>query len=142
MVSVIQRTLILESQLWEYADNKGWDGMFMPLSDTCTVPNSHGERWSASTDDVLEVKVPIVEMLGPRPPQMPMAFPKDLAEKLLAFHGYPFVWWAGQLFRYLLRPNKQLADYINEKRKVIGFKRPIVGYQILSVVNCYYCVVL
>ena len=74
--------------------------------------------------------MPIVEMLSPRLPQMPMAFPKDLVEKLLAFHGYPFVWWAGQLFRYLLRPNKQLADYINEKRKVIGFKRPIVRYQI------------
>lgn len=124
-----QRTLILESHSWQYADNKGWDSVFMPLSDTCTQANSHGERWSGNTDTVLEVKVPIVEMLGPRPPQMPMAFPKDLAEKLLAFHGYPFVWWAGQIFRYLLRPNKELAEYINQKRNEIGFKRPIVGYE-------------
>jgi len=74
------------------------------------------------------VNVPFVEMLSPKPPQMPMAFPKDLSEKLLAFHRNPFVWWAGQVFKYLLRPNKQLTEYINLKRTKLGFKHPIVGY--------------
>ena len=123
-----QRTLILESRTWYFAENKGWNSVFLPLSDTCTEATTPGEMWSSQSEKALEVKVPIVEMLSPRPPQMPMAFPKDLSKKLLAFHGNPFVWWAGQVFKYILRPNKELTEYINTKREQLGFKRPIVGY--------------
>ena len=123
-----QRTLILESRTWYFAENKGWNSVFLPLSDTCTEATTPGEMWSSQSEQALEVKVPIVEMLSPRPPQMPMAFPKDLSEKLLAFHGNPFVWWAGQIFKYILRPNKELTEYIYSKREQLGFKRPIVGY--------------
>ena len=125
-----QRTMILESNSWYFAENKGWNSVFLPLSDTCTQATTPGELWSAHSDRALEVKIPIVEMLYPRPPQMPMAFPKDLSEKLLAFHGNPFVWWAGQVFQYIVRPNKKLTEYINLKRDELGFKRPIVGYAI------------
>jgi len=128
----MQRTMILQSHSWQYADNKGWNSVFLPISDTCTEATSAGERWSSNTEHALEVKVPIVEMLSPRPPQMPMAFPRDLAEKLLTFHGYPFVWWVGQVFKYLLRPNKELTNYINLKRNEIGFKQPIVGYVLVN----------
>ena len=136
-----QRTMILESNSWYFAENKGWNSVFLPLSDTCTAATTPGELWSAHSEHALEVKIPIVEMLHPRPPQMPMAIPKDLAEKLLAFHGNPFVWWAGQVFQYIIRPNKELTEFINQKRDELGFKRPIVGYAIaiwchlFSVVN-------
>ena len=123
-----ERTMILQSDTWYFAENKGWNSVFAPLSDTCTEATTAGEMWSAHNEHVLEVKMPIVEMLNPRPPQMPMAFPKDLSEKLLAFHEDPFVWWAGQVFKYILRPNKDLTKYINVKRAELGFKRPIVGY--------------
>lgn len=123
-----QRTMILQSSSWYFAENKGWNSVFLPLSDTCTQATTHGEMWSGHSEHALEVKLPIVEMLNPRPPQMPMAFPKDLSEKLLAFHGDPFVWWAGQVFKYILRPNKELTKYINSKRDELGFKQPIVGY--------------
>ena len=123
-----ERTMILQSDTWYFAENKGWNSVFLPLSDTCTAATTPGEMWSAHNEHVLEVKMPIVEMLNPRPPQMPMAFPKDLSEKLLTFHEDPFVWWAGQVFKYILRPNKDLAKYINVKRAELGFKRPIVGY--------------
>ena len=128
-----QRTMILQSNSGSFAENKGWNSVFLPLSDTCTEATTSGVMWSAHNEHALEVKIPIVEMLNPRPPQMPMAFPKDLSEKLLAYHGNPFVWWAGQIFRYLLKPNKELAKYINLKRDELGFKQPIVGYAIVMV---------
>ena len=123
-----QRTMILDSNSGFFAENKGWDSVFLPLSDTCTRANTNGVTWSAHNENALEVNAPFVEMLSPRPPQMPMAFPKDMSEKLLAFHGNPFVWWAGQVFKYLLRPNKQLTEFINLKRTELGFKKPVVGY--------------
>ena len=126
-----QRTMILQSNSDFFAENKGWNSVFLPLSDSCTKATTPGVMWSAHNEHALEVKVPFVEMLYHRPPQMPMAFPKDLSEKLLAFHGNPFIWWAGQIFRYLLRPNKELTEYINLKRNELGFKRPIVGYAIV-----------
>ena len=123
-----RRTMILESQSGYFAGSKGWNNVFMPLSNTCTEATTSGAMWSAHSERELEVKMPIVEMLNPRPPQMPMAFPKDLSDKLLAFHEDPFLWWAGQIFKYLLRPNEEMEKYINTKRNELGFKKPIVGY--------------
>ena len=132
-----QRTMILQSESWYFAENKGWDSVFLPLSNTCTEATTPGEMWSAHSEQALEVKIPLVEMLYPRPSQMPMAFPKDLSEKVLAFHEDPFVWWAGQIFKYILRPNKDLNKYINTKRNELGFKRPIVGYVTDDKVSSY-----
>ena len=123
-----QRTMILETQSGYFAGSKGWSSIFMPLSDTCTEATTSGAMWSSNNERELEVKMPIVEMLNPRPPQMPMAFPRDLSEKLLAFHEDPFLWWAGQIFKYLLRPNKEMEKYINTKKNALGYKHPIVGY--------------
>ena len=82
--------------------------------------------WLAHSERELEVKMPIVEMLNPRPPQVPMAFPKDLSDKLLAFHEDPFLWWAGQIFKYLLRPNEEMEKYINTKKNELGFKQVLM----------------
>ena len=122
-----ERTMILQSESWSFAENKGWNSLFLPISNTCTEATTPDVMWSDHSEHALEVKLPVVEMLGPRPPQMPMAFPKDLSEKLLAFHADPFVWWAGQVFKYILRPNEELTEYINLKRDELGFKHPIVG---------------
>ena len=123
-----QRTMILKPQSWYNYENKGWSSVFLPISDTCMDSTTPGVMWSAHNQHKLEVKLPMVGGLNPRPSQMPMAFPKDLSEKLLAFHEDPFLWWAGQIFKYLLRPNNEMKKYINMKRKELGFKRPIVGY--------------
>ena len=123
-----QRTMILKPQSWYDYGNKGWNSVFLPLSDTCTEATTSGTRWSTHSEHVLEVKIPMKKNLNPRPPQIPLAFPKDLSGKLLAFHEDPFLWWAGQLFKYLLRPNKEMEKYIRTKRNELGFKRPVVGY--------------
>ena len=123
-----QRTMILKPQPWHNYGNKGWNSVFLPLSDTCTEATTSGTMWSTHSEHALEVKIPMKENLNPRPPQIPLAFPKDLSGKLLAFHEDPFLWWAGQLFKYLLRPNEEMEKYIKTKKNELGFKRPVVGY--------------
>ena len=74
------------------------------------------------------VSVPIVESISPRPPQLPQAIPRDLADTLFAFHGHPFVWFAAQFLKYLMRPNSELADFYQKKKEAMGIKKPYVGY--------------
>ena len=118
--------MILESQSGYFAGRKEWNNVFISLSDTCTEATTSGAMWLAHSERELEVKMPIVEMLNPRPPQVPMAFPKDLSDKLLAFHEDPFLWLAGQIFKYLLRPNEEMEKYINTKKNELGFKQVLM----------------
>ena len=73
------------------------------------------------------MQLPTVDNLAYRPPQLPMAVPRDLVDTLSSFHGYPFVWFVGQILKYLMRPNKDLESYTDERRLALGFKHPIVG---------------
>eukprot|EP00731_Ephydatia_muelleri_P000914 Em0001g914a len=123
-----RRTLVLRTEGWRYASG-GWETVFMPVSDTCRDA-SEGVAWDADHDQHQVVILPIVESLHPRPPYLPMAVPRDLAEKLIAFHGYPFVWFMGHLIQYLMRPNPQLQTYLETKRKEMGFQKPIVGVHV------------
>lgn len=72
--------------------------------------------------------VPIVDSLFPRPPQLPLAIPEDLAPRLLRLHGDPFVWWMGQLLKYLLRPQPHLQQDLEKTKEKMGLKNPVVGY--------------
>lgn len=83
--------------------------------------------WSQRTQETQVVRLSTIDNIGYRPPQLPMAVPRDLADTLLSFHGHPFVWFVGQILKYLMRPNKELESYIDERRKALGFKHPIVG---------------
>lgn len=56
-----------------------------------------------------------------------MAIPEDLSESLIRLHGQPFVWFIGQLIKYLLRPQPWLKEFIEEKTKEFVFQTPIVG---------------
>ena len=73
------------------------------------------------------VSVPLITSLNPRPPFLPQAIPTEFADKLLSFHGHPFVWFAGQFLTYLMRPNRELRDFIAEKQKALKIKKPYVG---------------
>lgn len=59
---------------------------------------------------------------------MPMAIPEDLSERLIHLHGHPFVWFIGQLIKYLLRPQPWLNELVEKQYQKIQFQRPIVGY--------------
>ena len=91
---------------------------------------SAGDRivqWSKDAESAKLVQMPSIDNIPYRPPQLPMAVPRDLAGSLMSFHGYPFVWFVGQILKYLMQPKKEVEDFINERRKTLGFKHPIVG---------------
>ena len=73
------------------------------------------------------VSVPIIVDLNPRPPQLPQAIPRDLADTLLAFHGHPFVWFAAQFLKYLMRPNLEFKAFYQKKKETMYIKKPYVG---------------
>lgn len=76
------------------------------------------------------VEVPIVDALRGRPDYLPQAVPKDLADALKHLHGAPFVWFAGQLLSYVMRPNPQMRAQIDKARQQLQFQSPIVGVHI------------
>ncbi len=56
-----------------------------------------------------------------------MAIPADLSERLIRLHGNPFVWFTGQLMKYLLRPQGWLNEFIDQRYAESKFQTPIVG---------------
>jgi glycoprotein 6-alpha-L-fucosyltransferase len=58
---------------------------------------------------------------------MPMAIPEDISKRLIRLHGNPFVWFTGQLMKYLLRPKTWLNEFLEKKSQDIQFQTPIVG---------------
>ncbi|XP_062857768.1 alpha-(1,6)-fucosyltransferase [Trichomycterus rosablanca] len=127
-----ERTLILESHSWRYANN-GWETVFRPLSDTCTdrTGTSTGHWTGEEHDgDVQVVELPIVDSLHPRPPYLPLAIPEDLAPRLQRLHGDPSVWWVSQFVRYLVRPQPWLEKEMQEAAVKLGFEHPIIGVHV------------
>lgn len=73
------------------------------------------------------INLPIIDSLSPKPPFLPLSVPEDLAPRLIRLHGNPFVWWVGQILKYLLRPHENTANMLQDTMTKMGFKRPIVG---------------
>ena len=123
----LERTLIIDSSGWRYSP-KGWNGIFKPVSETCTTYHGSLSPWRGedSRNDQ-NVLLPIVDSLFPRPKYMPLAVPRDLAEKIQQIHSHPFVWWIGQFNKYLFRYSPETQHSIERKRELLGFKKPIVG---------------
>ena len=71
--------------------------------------------------------LPVIESVSPILPQHPPAIPRDMADELRVLHGFPFSWFLGHFLKYLMRPSVQLQQYIEKKRREMGFQRPIVG---------------
>ena len=123
----LERTLIVDSSGWRYS-SKGWNGIFKPLSETCTAYQGSLASWGGTASKSEQnVLLPIVDSLFPRPKYMPLAVPRDLAERLEKIHTHPFVWWIGQFSKYLFRYAPEVQDEMDKKRSLLGFKKPIVG---------------
>jgi hypothetical protein len=65
-----------------------------------------------------------------RPPQLPLAIPADLAPRLMKLHGDPIAWWIGQFLKFVLKPQPETKELLDNGRKKLGFKKPIVGVHI------------
>ena len=121
-----KRTLIVNSQSWRYSD-KGWEGVFLPVSNTCTIAKGPQTAWSTDSNQKQNVQLPIVDALYPQPKHLPLAVPADLVEQIQSFHGFPFVWWIGQFAKYLFRYQPGMKKEIDERKAKLGFNTPIVG---------------
>ncbi|PAA85849.1 hypothetical protein BOX15_Mlig000795g1, partial [Macrostomum lignano] len=125
------RTFVLDSVNWRYSRG-GWTSVFEPLSKTCTERGSAGaKQWgSTGAEDAQLVEVPIIDAMAHKPPYLPQAIPADLYEELSGLHGNPFVWFAGVLLNYIMRPNAAFQRQLDDNAIRLGFAKPIVGVQV------------
>ncbi|CAH0400253.1 unnamed protein product [Chilo suppressalis] len=124
-----ERTLILNSKGWRY-NNKGWDYVFYPISDSCTsVYDDKVIQWPVSYDAKV-ISLPFIDSISQKPKFLPLAVPKDLAHRIVRFNGDPASWWIGQMVKFILKPRPSLQKAINETIAKMNFKNPIVGVHI------------
>lgn len=62
-----------------------------------------------------------------RPRFIPVVLPEDLARRINVLHGDPAVWWIGQFFKYLLRPQSWTSETFDAYADRVRFQKPIVG---------------
>lgn len=124
-----KRTMILKSSGWRY-NKKGFEEVFLPLSDTCTSADGSNKSNWPGTSSVQVVEMPIIDSVNPRPAYLPPAVPKDLAPRIQRLHGDPTVWWIGQFIKYMLRPQSHLKEMLDNTEKSLGLVHPIVGVHI------------
>ena len=53
--------------------------------------------------------------------------PQSMTEALKKAFDNPLVWWIGQGFDVLTKPNQDLQNTINSIKSEIGFTNPLVG---------------
>lgn len=121
-----KRTLIVKSNGWRYSP-RGWERVFLPVSDTCTEAKGPISTWSMYSEEK-NVYLPIIDSIDHNLKHLPLAVPSDLAKSIQAFHGFPFVWWVGQFAKYLFRYQPAVKKNIENKKAMLGFAKPIVGY--------------
>lgn len=125
-----ERTLILKSDGWGYHSN-GWNDIFKPLSETCTTSDGFAyQMWKSGNNNTQVLELPTIHILDPPPKQLPLAIPEDLAPRLKRLHGDPFVWWAGQFVKYVVRFQPETQAIIESNTRKVSFQRPIVGVHI------------
>nr|CAD7433186.1 unnamed protein product [Timema monikensis] len=122
-----EHTLILDSKEWSYHKG-GWEEVFQPLSNNCTNKgDAHFTLWPGIDGEDQNLLLPFVDYLKSPPPYLPLAVPEDLVPRLLKFHGFPFIWWIGQILKYLLQPQETTQKLIDEAANKLNFRKPIVG---------------
>ena len=62
-----------------------------------------------------------------RPEFFPPAVPDDLSDRITRMHRDPFLWWAGQISSYVLRPTKATSEFLKKEECRLGLYWPIVG---------------
>ncbi|XP_060868919.1 alpha-(1,6)-fucosyltransferase-like isoform X2 [Metopolophium dirhodum] len=129
-----ERTMIIDNpKKWEFT-SRGFENVFLPLSDTCTSKNGETvSPWPGNeTTQVINYIVPTPESTPKQfhPPYIPVVLPEDLAGRINILHGDPAVWWIGQFFKYIFRPQPSTTIAFNEFAKRVHFQKPIVGLHI------------
>ena len=127
-----RRVVLLDSAVW-FADQQGWQTVFQPISGTCSLDDAgdNTTAWAQGGDSP-DIDVVVLErnQVAPRKDYLPMAIPSDIADKLIRLHGQPGVWWLGQIFKYLFRPQPSFEKQIKDFQEEYQFSHPIVGVHV------------
>uniref|UniRef100_A0A914CQI2 Alpha-(1,6)-fucosyltransferase n=1 Tax=Acrobeloides nanus TaxID=290746 RepID=A0A914CQI2_9BILA len=130
------RTMVFEKDGtdWRYSQ-KGWTSVFLPVtscSHSAAVPaNTNVQSWAGVEQTDRVVRLPIVDGLSHHPEHLPLSFPKQISEFLLAHHSNPPVYFIAHFIWYLMRNNEHMEKVLKEAEQKIPFgEGPIVGLQI------------
>ena len=147
-VNKIQRSPIIDklSSSQSSTTTSMWELAFKPLSENClddsgtsrtnwlnSIDHQHfDEQQSLQHRNVQVIDLPILDSLRPRPSYLPLTIPEEISSELKLLHGSPFVWFIGQILQYIMKPSKEIEQFLNEKRKQFQIEQqhPIVGIHV------------
>ncbi|XP_027198736.2 alpha-(1,6)-fucosyltransferase 8 isoform X1 [Dermatophagoides pteronyssinus] len=147
-VNKIQRSPIIDklSSSQSSTTTSMWELAFKPLSQNCLDDSGTSRtNWLNSIDhqhfdeqpqlqhrNVQVIDLPILDSLRPRPSYLPLTIPEEISSELKLLHGSPFVWFIGQILQYIMKPSKEIEQFLNEKRKQFQIEQqhPIVGIHV------------
>ncbi|CAH8529299.1 unnamed protein product [Schistosoma rodhaini] len=126
------RTLILDP-----TDGEGytqwWMKNFVPLSQKCSIndiqSNIHSDFSAGEASNIYQaIECPRIDAVSSSFDWVPPAVPSHLSKILTRLHGAPFVWFIGQLGKFLMRPTFNLT----EEFKIFDNQsdNPIVGIHV------------
>lgn len=133
-----RRRMVLQNPNFETYREK-YTTFFKPLSTSCNTPHQNYMSIpvmvaTTKSEHVFSekrvVKLGAIDIAKFERGYFPPAFPRDIADRLMRFHGNPMVWWIGQLTKYLTRPNANMTEYFEKEQSLLRFKHPIVGVHI------------
>jgi glycoprotein 6-alpha-L-fucosyltransferase len=124
VAAAANRTLVLENDgtSWRYS-SKGWESVFLPVG-KCKSYNSGitgAASWNGINQEERVVRLPIVDGLTNRPPQLPLSFPKQFANEILKHHTNPPAYFISQFIWYLMRNNENMEKAITEAKEKVPF---------------------
>ncbi|TNN07310.1 fucosyltransferase 8 isoform 3 [Schistosoma japonicum] len=122
------RTLLLNSAHGG-SYTQWWIKNFLPLSEKCSANSIHPDIFSLDSFNTSQaIECPYIDSISSSFNWIPPAVPSHFSKLLSRLHGAPFVWFIGQLGKFLMRP----AFDLSEEFKIFANRteNPIVGVQI------------
>ncbi|CAH8524641.1 unnamed protein product [Schistosoma margrebowiei] len=126
------RTLILNPTDGEEYTH-WWIKHFLPLSQKCSIndiqSNIHSDLFSGKAFNTYQaITCPHIDTISSSFDWVPQAVPSHLSKLLTRLHGAPFVWFIGQLGKFLMRPSFNFT----EEFKIFEnqHENPVVGIHV------------
>ncbi|KAF1744611.1 LOW QUALITY PROTEIN: hypothetical protein MXB_688 [Myxobolus squamalis] len=93
------------------------NSLFLPLTYTCNDQN-FGE--------IKKSRITVIHNRDKHPnyPYTPLTFPSQIYERLKIFSENPFIWWIGQLTKYVMRFTPLTMEFLRSKKP---FDQIVVG---------------
>ena len=130
----LNRTLIAKTNEWRTnsANDNVWNKVFQPLSDNCLDAEDRDQTYWKDGDlsGFQVIRYPIIDFIDPIPNFLPLVIPQQISEKIIKLSGEPFIWFIGQLLKYIMRPSDYMNDYIRKFKQQNQFNHPIVGIHV------------